>query len=164
MPRCPWAVVALATALVAGAATDARADFNLTGFVGASTTPAVRPVKGVAAGVGLLVVGFEFEYVMISEDVTAEMPSLKTGMVNVLAQTPIPLGRVQVYGTIGGGVYHEVLGDRGQVNVGINYGGGVRLTIAGPLRAHFDYRLFQLYGSAHVPNPQRFYAGLSLSF
>ena len=164
MPRHPWAVVALAVALVAGRPAEARADFNLTGFVGVTTRPDVRPSGGLAVGFGLIVVGVEFEYATIGEDATEQTPSLRTGMVNVLVQTPASLGRVQLYGTVGGGAYHEALDDDTHTNVGVNVGGGVRIKIAGPLRARVDYRLFRLSGSAKVPNVQRLYLGLGLSF
>src|ERR687884_181567 len=63
---------------------------DITGFIGATTTPANRLVRGVAAGGGLLVVGFEFEYADTTDDPSAAAPSLKSGMGNVLLQTPVP--------------------------------------------------------------------------
>ena len=36
-------------------------------------------------------------------------PALKTYMFNGLLQTPVPIARMQFYGTLGGGVYHETL-------------------------------------------------------
>ena len=51
-------------------------------------SPANRAVRGAAIGGGLVIVGFEFEYADTTEDATAGAPSLKTGMGNVLLQTP----------------------------------------------------------------------------
>src|SRR5690606_40368368 len=84
-------------------------------------------------------------------------PSLTTGMGNILVQTPF--SGVQLYGTAGGGVYRERLGDVQETNLGLNFGGGVKFAILGPLRARLDYRVFNLRGEALHPTVQRFYAG-----
>ena len=41
---------------------------DITAFLGINPTPVNRPVKGVAAGIGLLIVAFEFEYASTSDD------------------------------------------------------------------------------------------------
>jgi len=164
MRRHAWAIAALVVVLSAGAPRVARADISLTGFVGATTNPASRTTTGAAVGVGLLIVGVEFEYASSSEDAADAAPSLRTGMANLMLQTPMIIGPLQLYATIGGGGYREVLDGDARTNVGINYGGGVRVRIAGPLRIRIDYRLFHLYGSPRERNPQRVYAGLGLSF
>jgi len=66
----------IAGLLVLLVAAPARAD--LTGFIGANTTPANRQVRGVALGFGLLVVGFELEYSDTTEstDTFAQAPAL----------------------------------------------------------------------------------------
>ena len=74
-----------------------RAFADVTGFIGANTTPANRQTSGFAVGAGLLIVGFEFEYSDTSEDVSAGAPSLKTGMGNVLLQTPVAIAGIQPY-------------------------------------------------------------------
>ena len=38
-----------------------------------------------------------------------DVPAIKTYMFNGLLQTPVPIARMQFYGTIGGGVYNETL-------------------------------------------------------
>src|SRR5262245_25291715 len=48
------------TAMLIAFASPAWAD--LTAFVGTGTTPSNRMARGFAAGAGLLVIGFEFEY------------------------------------------------------------------------------------------------------
>lgn len=128
-----------------------------------STTPERRTVAGFAGGVGLLFVGFEFEYANTTEDATLGAPGLKTFMVNGLVQT-LPLGRFQFYGTAGAGGYQESLGDVSQTHVGINLGGGVKIGLLGPIRLRLDYRVFTLQGDPLYDNPQRFYAGFNLKF
>jgi hypothetical protein len=144
--------------------TSATASADLTGFLGTNRTPANRTVRGVAIGTGLLVVGFEVEYANTSEDLLTAAPQLRTVMFNGLLQTPIPIARMQFYGTIGGGGYRETLATLSETNVGINVGGGVKLTLAGPLRLRLDYRVFTLRGSPLYSKPQRFYAGINLKF
>ena len=140
----------------------ARAD--VTAFIGANTTPSNRPVKGFAVGLGLLVVAFEFEYATTSDDVPAQAPALKTGMGNLLLQTPVAIFGFQPYFTTGGGVYRETLGIHQETGVGTNVGGGVKVSLAGPLRLRVDYRAFKL-GSGALNSPaHRVYAGLNLSF
>ena len=51
-----------------------------------------------------------------------------------------------------------------ETNVGVNVGGGVKMSLAGPLRLRFDYRVFTLQGTPLYSHPQRFYAGLNLKF
>jgi len=152
----------LAVALSAIAARPAHAD--ITGFIGANTTPANRQVRGFAVGMGLLVVGFEFEYANTTDDPKATAPSLKTGMGNVLLQTPLAFFGFQPYFTTGGGIYREELGTHHDTSFGLNTGGGVKVSLAGPLRLRVDYRMFKLgNGALHSP-AHRVYAGLNLKF
>ena len=139
---------------------------DVTAFIGVNPTPSNRPVRGVAAGVGLLVVGFEFEYANTSEDLEELAPGLRTFMVNGLVQTPFPIAGMQFYATAGGGVFRETLNDdlSRETNVGVNVGGGVKLSLLGPLRLRLDYRVFTLRGQVRHERPQRFYAGLNLKF
>jgi opacity protein-like surface antigen len=145
----------------------------MTAFLARTTTPTARPARGVAIGTGLLIVGFEFEYASTDEDLkvapgTAKTaPALKTYMFNGLLQTPLPIARMQFYGTAGGGVYHETLstepnGD--QTNFGTNIGGGAKINVFGPLRLRLDYRVFTFRGTPRHTNAQRFYAGVNLKF
>jgi opacity protein-like surface antigen len=152
--------VGLAVVLLALTAVPARAD--LTAFIGANMTPANRQVRGAALGIGLLVVGFEFEYAYSPDDLSAAAPSLKTGMGNVILQTPAAIMGFQPYFTTGGGIYQEELGTHSDTGVGFNTGGGVKVSLAGPLRLRVDYRVFKL-GSGALNSPaHRFYAGLNL--
>ena len=155
-------IAAIVAVLLAIAAAPARAD--ATAFLGANTTPSNRPVKGFAAGMGLLIIGFEFEYAATSDDVTAAAPSLKTFMGDVLLQSPLPIFGFQPYVTTGGGLYRETLGLHQETGVGTNVGGGVKMSLAGPLRLRVDYRVFKLGGGALNSPAHRLYAGLNLKF
>jgi opacity protein-like surface antigen len=142
---------------------------DVTGFFGTNRTPTNRTVKGVAIGTGILVAGFELEYANTQEDPLTAAPQLRTVMFNGLAQTPIPIARMQFYATAGGGVYRETFGTTtpdpvSETNVGINIGGGVKVTLLGPIRLRLDYRVFTLRGAPAYAKPQRFYAGINLKF
>ena len=140
------------------------ASADLTAFLGTTPTPSARVVKGFAAGMGLLIAGFEFEYSDTNEDLVKAAPGLRTFMFNGLLQTPIPIGGVQFYGTAGAGAFRERLDEVSETNVGINVGGGAKISLAGPLRLRLDYRVFTLQGSPRYSKPQRFYAGINLKF
>lgn len=137
---------------------------DVTAFLGVNPTPTNRMVRGLAAGMGLIVVGFEVEYAMTAEDLVEAAPSLTTVMVNGLVQTPIPIARLQFYGTAGAGGYRETLNNVSETHVGLNVGGGIKMSLAGPLRLRLDYRVFKLQGEPLHPQVQRFYAGINLKF
>jgi opacity protein-like surface antigen len=153
---------ALAAILLLLAAAPARAD--VTAFIGADTTPANRQVTGAAIGFGLLIIGVEIEYAYTTDDLTAGAPSLKTGMGNVLLQTPMSFFGIQPYFTTGGGIYREELGAHEDTGFGFNTGGGVKVTLAGPIRLRVDYRLLKLGSGALYSPAHRVYAGLNLKF
>lgn len=141
-------------------AAPARAD--ITAFIGANTTPANRQVRGAALGFGVLVIGFEGEYAFTPDDPGASAPSLKTGIANVVLQSPVPFFGIQPYFTTGGGFYQEELGLHSDTGFALNSGGGVKVTLAGPIRLRVDYRIFKLgSGALHSP-AHRIYAGLNL--
>lgn len=148
--------------MVLSVARVARADATV--FIGAAGDPANRQVRGFAVGVSLLVVGFEFEYAHAVEDLTERAPSLKTGSGNIFFQTPFPIAGLLFYYTAGGGLYREELGTLRETNFGVNTGGGVKVSLAGPLRLRVDYRLFKLLGNPAHGRPQRVYVGLNLAF
>jgi opacity protein-like surface antigen len=165
MKRIPLAAAMLLTLLA-----PTRAFADITAFLGVNPTPFTRPVKGFAVGIGLLVVGFEFEYAdtsdELADDPVAEgaAPRLRTYMGNGLVQTPFPIAGMQFYATAGGGVYQEEFVNQSETHFGINVGGGAKVNLIGPLRLRLDYRVFTLKGSATHDRPQRFYAGLNLKF
>ena len=152
----------LATLVCGLIATPAFAD--ITAFIGANTTPANRQVRGLAAGIGLLVVGFEFEYANTTDDLAASAPSLTTGSGNIMFQTPVAFFGFQPYFTAGGGLYRETLGTHQDTSFALNTGGGVKIALIGPVRLRVDYRVFRLgSGALHSP-AHRIYAGLNLKF
>lgn len=149
-------------ALASLVALPSRASADLTFFLGFSPTPESRSAKGFALGVNLLIVGFEFDYSTVKEDQPTQAPGLTTGMFNALVLTPT--SGFQLYGTAGGGYYRERLFDVTETNFGTNIGGGVKVTLAGPLRLRVDYRVYSLKGSPRYKTPQRVYAGVTLAF
>jgi hypothetical protein len=153
-------IALLALGALIGRPAPAAAD--ITAFWGFSPTPESRRSTGFAVGINLLVVGFEFEYGNTREDELAGAPGVRTGMFNALVQTPT--SKVQLYVTAGGGIYRETYRDVSETSVGTNFGGGVKMHLAGPLRLRVDYRIFALRGDPLYPTPKRLYAGLNLAF
>ena len=100
-------VIALTILFLASTPAPARAD--ITAFLGLSPTPARHTVKGFAAGLSLVVVGFEFEFSQLGEDPLDALPGLKTYSGNVFVQTPIEVKGTQFYATAGGSGYRENL-------------------------------------------------------
>jgi len=141
-------------------AVPARADITV--FLGANTTPANRAVRGGSVGIGLLIVGFEGEYAFTPDDPEARAPSLRTGSGNVLLQTPFPIFGFQPYFTTGGGFYRETLDAHQDTSFAFNTGGGVKVSLIGPLRLRVDYRVFKLGSGALYTPTHRIYAGLNL--
>jgi hypothetical protein len=155
-------LVSLAFALIAMTPSAARAD--ATAFLGRNSAGDDRSTtRGFAVGASMLVVGFEFEYANSSEDQTTATPSLRTTAGNVSAQTyGIPM--FQLYATTGAGYYRERLGSDEETGFLLNYGGGAKIKIGGPLRVRIDYRIFTLKGDPRHVNVQRLYGGVNLSF
>ncbi len=172
LPRA-FAFVPFTFLLLAVSAVPAHAD--LTAFIGAQTQPSTRFTRGIAAGVGFLIIGLEGEYAQAGGDdecpapldVSDCAPSLRTVMFNGLVQTPRGiLPKLQLYATAGGGYYRERFEslDADAKGFGTNVGGGVKIELAGPLRVRLDYRVFKLTGDAVNKTSQRFSAGLNVAF
>ena len=155
----PLRAMGIALVLLSIAA-PARAD--ITAFIGANTTPDNRRVLGGALGFGVLIIGFEGEYAFTPDDPRAAAPSLRTGIANVLLQSPVPFFGIQPYFTTGGGFYQEELGLHSDTGFALNTGGGVKVTLAGPIRLRVDYRIFKLGSGALYSPAHRIYAGLNL--
>jgi len=152
----------LAAGLLLAAAPHAVADATV--FIGSTTTPNARQARGFAVGGGILAFGFEFEYSDTREELEDGAPSLRTGMGNVLLQTPIAIKGFQPYFTTGFGGYRESLNEQSETQLGGNVGGGLKMRVAGPLRARFDYRVFRLRGEPLHEIVHRLYVGANLSF
>ena len=168
-------VLPLVCLVVAIGAPPAFADATL--FIGTSgvseaANAARQTAKGFALGAGILIVGVEFEYASTAEDEERFGPSLRTGAGNVYVQTPIAIAGLQFYATTGGGLYREKsttgTSDLSKTGFTSNTGGGVKISLIGPLKARVDYRLFKLLGDKPSPTwrstVQRLYAGLNLGF
>tara|TARA_B100001123_G_scaffold285694_1_gene318464 strand:+ start:4086 stop:4529 length:444 start_codon:yes stop_codon:yes gene_type:complete len=147
---------------VIGVAKPAAAD--LTAFVGSTQSLSNRNATGVAVGLSLAIIGFEFEYSNSSIDNLQDKTELKSSMLNVLLQSPFPISRLQFYGTIGVGLYRERLGRSRYTGLGNNMGAGVKVSLMEPFRLRFDYRSLRLGKSSKRRAIQRFYAGLTLDF
>ena len=137
---------------------------DATVFIGANTTPANRAVRGGAAGLSLVIVGFEFEFANTTADPSAAAPSLTTVSGNGFLQTPIEIFHVQPYVTGGLGFFRETLEPRTQMGLLSNTGGGAKISLAGPLRLRVDYRVFKLGSGALYSPAHRIYVGLNLKF
>lgn len=155
-------VLTLALVVLAASAAPARAD--ITAFLGLTPTPQRHTLKGLSAGAGLVIIGFEVEFAHVGEDTLEGLPGLKTYAGNVLVQTPIPIMGTQFYGTAGAEGYRETLGAIQETHVGTNIGGGAKIKLVGPLRVRLDYRIFKLQGSPIHSVYQRFYVGANLKF
>lgn len=169
-------VLPLLVLLLTAAARPASADGTL--FIGTTNVSNAdnasrQTTKGFAIGAGVLVVGVEFEYASTGEDEDHFGPSLRTGIGNVYVQTPIAIAGLQFYATTGGGLYREKstvgpAGDLSKTGFTSDTGGGVKISLLGPLKARLDYRLFKLLGDKPSPTwrstVQRLYAGLNLGF
>ena len=143
-------------------AAPAAADATL--FLGTNTTPENRKTQGFSVGAGLLLLGFEFEYASTSDDLESLAPALKTYAGNVLLQTPFTIFGIQPYFTTGAGLYQEKLGTASDTGFALNTGGGVKITLAGPIRLRVDYRVIKLGSGALYSPAHRIYAGLNLKF
>jgi hypothetical protein len=150
--------------LLALLASARPASADLTAFLGITTTPDNRTARGFSAGLGVLFVGFEFEYANTPEDDLEALPGLRTYSGNVLVQTPIEVSGVSLYGTLGVGGYVEELVEQSETNVATNLGGGAKIRLVGPLRLRLDYRMFKLQGDPRHETYHRFYGGANLAF
>lgn len=153
----PW-VLLIVLCSPAGAWAD------VTAFLGSTPGDTGRSVRGLAIGAGLLIVGVEFEYAQTGGEPSADGPARRTGMGNLLLQTPLAIGGVQPYLTTGVGLYRERTDQGQETHVGVNVGGGAKITVAGPLRLRVDYRVFSLRGQPVTPRVHRVYVGANLRF
>src|SRR5436190_20932861 len=110
-------IALLASVMLIGRPAPASAD--ITFFLGVNPTPQSRSLRGLSAGINMLILGFEFEYAMTKEKAPDNLPGLETGMFNVLVMTPT---HISLYVTAGGGVFRETLGVSKITNFGTNVG------------------------------------------
>ena len=131
---------------------------DATVFAGTQRSPSRGALGGVALGISLPVGGIEFEY---AEARTADGP-LRSGLVSLLLRAPREAARLQIYASVGGGVYRG----RGSENGGLagSVGGGILIPLPGALGVRIDYRVLGLRRSGRGDRPQRIYAGVNLAF
>ena len=154
--------IALVTALLSLALLiPSRAFADFTAFLGVNPTPVNRPVRGFSGGAGLPhrrlrvrvcehergrgAVGAE------AADLHVQRPRADAGSHRRHAVLRYRRRRRR---------YRERLFDFTETHVGYNIGGGIKMSLAGPLRLRFDYRVFTLKGEPRHTNPQRFYVGI----
>ena len=137
---------------------------DITAFLGITSTPENHGARGLAVGLGLVIIGFEGEYANISQSEEDGLPGLQTYSGNILLQTPVEISGVQLYGTAGGGMYRERLLARQETHFASNLGGGAKIRLFGPLRVRVDYRVFRLHGDPLHQTYQRFYVGANVTF
>jgi hypothetical protein len=160
-PMRPRLIAAAVAALVFTGPAAAHAD--ITAFLGAFLTPTRQPVHGVSVGFKILVTGFEFEVFRVSEDLDARRAEIQAGSASVLVESPT--GRVRLYGLLGVGLYRELFaGVSGDTSTSTHVGGGIKVSLAGPIGFRVDYRLINLNGRLDDKRQQRLYAGLRVDF
>ena len=157
--RAVLLLVGLLTAM--SFAQPATADVTI--FGGTIRSGSNHPLFGTALGMGIALFGLEFEYAKIQGNDAKGIASLQTGMFNLQLRTP-EIGRFRAYGTVGGGMHRERLGEAGDTGFSINGGGGLSIGLMGPVRVRVDYRRFRLRWRSEGRTPHRVYAGLSLTF
>ncbi len=167
--RCiALAVLAILALSVAPAMAQMEVPVNVTAFTGVAMVPDAHRALGVAAGLILIdaPIRLEFEYGRTGSDPATAVPEIRTFAGNFHVQPRQPW-RLQIYGTVGIGIYRMLLDHRSsEANDATNVGGGAKLSLVGPLKLRLDYRRFSLAairGQYHS-NEHRFYAGITAGF
>jgi hypothetical protein len=152
-------------------ATPARADATV--FFGGLASGGFQSVAGISVGMfprdGGSWLGFDLES---TETRGKGGRDIETYGGNFLVQWPVVARRLQYYAALGFGIYTETTDDgRGSGLVATkNGGGGLKITLVGPLKIRLDYRLFFLGDAGDSalgdinPHPQRFTAGVVVAF
>jgi hypothetical protein len=164
-----FSVIVLTLSTAPAVAQGWEAPINATAFAGAAMTPDPHVAIGIAVGLRPrpTPVALEFEYSRSGSDPAEGVPAIVTFSGNVLLQFPVQASRYQFYGTFGVGVYGLSLDSKSSEPEGVwNFGGGAKITVAGPLKLRVDYRAFRL---APIPreyhsNEHRLYLGIVAGF
>ena len=135
------------------------------GFFGANTTPSNRPATGFAVGAGLLIVGFEFEYAnterrcqrrrAVAQDRHGQRPAADAGRHRAASSRTSRRAAASIGKSSARAATRASRSDTG---------GGVKISLVGPLRLRVDYRVFKLGSGALTSPAHRIYAGLNLKF
>jgi hypothetical protein len=98
-------------------------------------------------------------------------PAAFSVSVDLIVMTPLRAGRAQFYGLAGFGMYAESYqqGHGTGALQALNYGGGAKIPLSGPVSLRLEYRIFNADRETGDPRigtapPQRLSAGLSLGF
>jgi hypothetical protein len=165
---CAIALTTISTA--PAAAQTAESPVGVTAFGGVAWAPGPHPASGIAVGVkprDRTPLGLEFEYARSRRDPASGVPGIVTVAGNFVIQPALKWSRVRVYATLGVGGY-VLLRDHGssEANDARNFGGGVKMTIAGPFKLRMDYRRFLLarIGGEYHSNEHRLYLGIVAGF
>jgi hypothetical protein len=159
----------MAVALAAPVHADAILSF------GPTISTQTRPTVAVSVGTFIehSFLGWELEIVDTRGNTKPGRLSMGTIGASFLVQSPVRRERLRVYGAVGFGVFGGDLPDgraSGEVS-SKNFGGGLKLKLAGPLLMRVDYRLVRL-GEAPDADPafyehtqfQRVLVGVGLAF
>ncbi len=162
-------LMALTVSTASAVAQTRESPVNVTAFAGVAMAAGPHVAIGVAVGVRPRPgpVSIEFEYSRSRSDPPAGVPAIVTFSGNLLVQLPIRPSRFQFYGTFGVGLYVLLLDHRSsEPNDARNFGGGVKITLAGPLKLRMDYREFRLarIGGEDHSNEHRFCVGIVTGF
>ena len=162
-------LMALTVSTASAVAQTRESPVNVAAFAGVAMAPGPHAAIGVAVGVRPRPgpVSLEFEYSRSRSDPPAGVPAIVTFSGNLLVQLPIRPSRFQFYGTFGVGFYVLLLDHHSsEPNDARNFGGGVKITLAGPLKLRMDYREFRLarIGGEYHSNEHRFYVGIVTGF
>jgi len=169
MRHAVFCLIAVALSTAAAVAQTPESPVNVTALTGVAMAPSAHAAIGVAVGVRPRPspVSLEFEYSRSRSDPAVGVPAFVTFAGNLLVQLPLPPARFQFYVTFGVGLYVLSLNNHSsEPNDARNVGGGVKVTLAGPLKLRLDYRSFRLapIGGEYHSNEQRLYVGLVAGF
>ena len=158
----PLRAMGIALVLLSIAA-PARAD--ITAFIGANTTPDNRQVRGGALGFGLLIVGFEGEYAFTPGRSArgGAVAQDRDGQRRCCRRRCRSSASSRISRPAAGSIRRRS-GSHSETGFALNTGGGVKVTLAGPIRLRVDYRIFKLGSGALYSPAHRIYAGLNLKF
>lgn len=166
-----------ACAFAGAIAVTLAAPVHADGILSFGPTVSTQARPTVAASFGTFIenscLGWELEFADTLGNGNPGRRSMGTFGASFLVQSPIRRERLRVYGAVGFGIFGGDLPDgraSGEVSY-TNFGGGLKLNMAGPLLIRVDYRVVRL-GEAPDANPalyehthfQRVLVGIGLAF
>ena len=120
-----------------------------------------RSGRGAAIGAGFTIVAFEFEYASSGDDPTSARRRSRRAWATCCCRRRWPSsGSSRTSRPAAASITRA--GEHGDTGFGFNTGGGVKISLVGPLRLRVDYRVFKLGSGALYSPAHRVYAGLNL--